>query len=147
MATIARILHPTEFSDHSAAAAAYASTLAATFEADLHVLYVLEQSMDKIPEPDLTFPPPGESTRVGPAVLAALQKAVGLRASEASRLILATRLGPVSDQIVSYAKDADIDIIVIGTHGRRGLAHALTGSVAEAVVRKANCPVLTVPRK
>lgn len=46
--------------------------------------------------------------------------------------------------IVSYAKDANIDLIVIGTHGRRGMAHLFRGSVAEKVVRTAPCPVLTV---
>jgi nucleotide-binding universal stress UspA family protein len=60
------------------------------------------------------------------------------------RVVLATRLGPISDQIVAYARENAIDMIVIGTHGRRGLAHALIGSVAELVVRKASCPVLAV---
>jgi nucleotide-binding universal stress UspA family protein len=45
---------------------------------------------------------------------------------------------------VSYATSQDIDLIVMGTHGRRGVAHLLLGSVAEHVVRTAGCPVLTV---
>ena len=47
-------------------------------------------------------------------------------------------------EIVRYAREKSIDLIVIGTHGRTGLAHVLMGSVAENVVRKAACPVLTV---
>jgi nucleotide-binding universal stress UspA family protein len=47
-------------------------------------------------------------------------------------------------QIVTYAKRFDIDLIVLGTHGRGPIAHMLMGSVAERVVRKAPCPVLTV---
>jgi nucleotide-binding universal stress UspA family protein len=47
-------------------------------------------------------------------------------------------------EIVRYAKDKNIDLIVLGTHGRSGLSHVLLGSVAERVVRKAPCPVLTV---
>ena len=47
-------------------------------------------------------------------------------------------------EICGYATDTGIDLIVIGTHGRSGLSHVLLGSVAEKVVRKANCPVLTV---
>ena len=46
--------------------------------------------------------------------------------------------------IVKYAKDSDVNLIVIGTHGRGGMAHLLLGSIAERVVRIAPCPVLTV---
>jgi len=52
--------------------------------------------------------------------------------------------GPAFLRIVRYAKENDIDLIVMGTHGRSGLAHIMIGSVAERVVRKAPCPVLTV---
>ena len=50
-------------------------------------------------------------------------------------------------EIIKAARDKDIDLIVIGTHGRTGLAHMLIGSVAEKVVRKAPCPVLSVKSK
>ena len=52
--------------------------------------------------------------------------------------------GSAAPEIVRFATDRDIDMIVVGTHGRGGLAHVLLGSVAEKVVRKAPCPVLTV---
>ena len=52
--------------------------------------------------------------------------------------------GLVAPHIVDYAASQDIDLIVMGTHGRRGVAHLLMGSVAEHVVRIARCPVLTV---
>jgi nucleotide-binding universal stress UspA family protein len=52
--------------------------------------------------------------------------------------------GSAAPEIVRFAKERDIDLIVVGTHGRGGLAHVLLGSVAEKVVRKAPCPVLTV---
>ena len=51
---------------------------------------------------------------------------------------------PPVEEIVDYAKEKNIDLIVMGTHGRGWLAHVLMGSVAEKVVRKAPCPVLTV---
>ena len=47
-------------------------------------------------------------------------------------------------EIILYAKAKDIDLIVMGTHGRTGLKHVLMGSVAESVVRKSPCPVLTI---
>ena len=47
-------------------------------------------------------------------------------------------------EIITFAKDQNVDLIVVGTHGRTGLAHVMIGSVAEKVVRKAPCPVLTV---
>ena len=47
-------------------------------------------------------------------------------------------------EIIRYARENDIDLVIMGTHGRSGLAHVLLGSVAEKVVRKAPCPVLTV---
>ena len=47
-------------------------------------------------------------------------------------------------EIIQVARDDDVDMIVMGTHGRTGLAHVLIGSVAERVVREAPCPVLTV---
>ena len=54
------------------------------------------------------------------------------------------RLGKPADAIVAFAAERDIDLIVMGTHGREGVARMLVGSVAEAVVRRALCPVLTV---
>ena len=54
------------------------------------------------------------------------------------------RIGVDFHEIIDYARKHQIDLIVMATHGRTGLAHALVGSVAEKVVRKAPCPVLTV---
>ncbi len=53
--------------------------------------------------------------------------------------------GRAATEIVQRARDIGADLIVIGTHGRRGLAHVMLGSVAERVVQHAACPVLTVP--
>ena len=58
--------------------------------------------------------------------------------------LCAMRLGVAADEIVRYADDSDIDLIVMGTHGREGVVRALMGSVAEKVVRRATCPVLTI---
>jgi nucleotide-binding universal stress UspA family protein len=63
-----------------------------------------------------------------------------------SRLKIASDVvhGPIGATIEAYAGDNHFDVIVMGTHGRRGLAHLLMGSVAESVIRTAPCPVLTV---
>jgi len=53
--------------------------------------------------------------------------------------------GGAVNEITRRGRAIDADLIVVGTHGRTGLAHALMGSVAERVVRRASCPVLTVP--
>jgi nucleotide-binding universal stress UspA family protein len=53
-------------------------------------------------------------------------------------------VGEPAAEILSYAERSGVDLLVLGTHGRTGLEHALMGSVAERVVRKAHCPVLTV---
>jgi len=55
-----------------------------------------------------------------------------------------TRLGSAFVEIARFAREESCDLIVLGTHGRTGLKHALIGSVAERVVRSASCPVLTV---
>ncbi len=62
----------------------------------------------------------------------------------ASQVTCVTTLGAPFLAIITYAKEAPIDLIVMGTHGRGAVAHLLIGSVAENVVRKAPCPVLTV---
>jgi nucleotide-binding universal stress UspA family protein len=59
-------------------------------------------------------------------------------------LVTEVQMGRPFMEIIRYARDKEIDLIVLGTHGRSGLKHALLGSVAERVVRKAPCPVLTI---
>jgi nucleotide-binding universal stress UspA family protein len=49
-----------------------------------------------------------------------------------------------ADVILRFAKEEDVDVIVLGTHGRSGLVHLLVGSVAESVIRRAECPVMTI---
>jgi nucleotide-binding universal stress UspA family protein len=60
------------------------------------------------------------------------------------RVEVATAIGEPAHEILAFAKAQHADLVVIGTHGRTGLQHALMGSVAERVVRRATCPVLTV---
>jgi len=76
-----------------------------------------------------------------------LEKVVPDEVRERLEVTLAIRRGAPFLEIVRYAREKQIDLITIATHGRTGLRHALFGSVAEKVVRKAPCPVLSVRPK
>lgn len=140
MVTLERILVPHDFSETSAAAVRYAVSLARTFGAELHFLYVdagAQLSMDA------AFP-----IGLDGALEAAARDRLLRILSPAEHAVLqprfVVRTGVPAAEIGRYASDAGADLIVMGTHGRGALAHALLGSVAEQVVRTAPCPVLTV---
>jgi len=144
MIELKRILVPTDFSEPSAAAVKYAKAFAEAFGASLHVLHVLEDPF--------IFAPTSEGYAAPPEFYADMEKnardRLGTVLSDADLKKLKTQLalkkGSPFVEIVRYAKSEDIDLIVMGTHGRGPIAHMLMGSVAERVVRKAPCPVLTV---
>ena len=139
-----RILCPIDFSDASRAALETAADLASRHGATLTLFHAY-------PVPGYTFPDGsfGASTRMLDELAEqarghldewkGIAAGFGLQGVEA-----ATAVGEPAYEIVSYAKEKAVDLVVVGTHGRTGLTHALMGSVAERVVRKAPCPVLTV---
>lgn len=145
MIQIQRILVPIDFSEFSQHAVKYGCELARRFSAELHLLNVVEDIYPIIPEPGTPAPITGEylaglkesSERVI-ETLPAAELGAGLN------IIRAVLSGTPFLEIIRYAKAEKIDLIVVGTHGRSGLIHALMGSVAEKVVRKAPCPVLSV---
>jgi nucleotide-binding universal stress UspA family protein len=120
------ILFPTDFSPASDAAGRIAREMAVQAGARLHVVHVVPPVTD----PSL---PAENLTRVA--------KSLG----EGLTVETAVLSGWAGRNIVDYARDKRIDLIVLGTHGRTGISHAILGSVAETVVRLASCPVLTVP--
>jgi nucleotide-binding universal stress UspA family protein len=120
------ILFPTDFSPASEAAGRIAREMAVQAGARLHVLHVV---------PPVTDPSLPAEHLAG----AARSLADGLRVET---VLLS---GWAGRNIVDYARDKRIDLIVVGTHGRTGITHAILGSVAETVVRLAPCLVLTVP--
>jgi len=145
MPDIKKVLIATDFSDASEAAAQYAKLLAGAFGAQLHVLHVLE---------DLAAH--AWTTEVYVAALPGVHEEMQRQAQERLDLVLtpdevkrysavvALRSGSPFVEVVRYAREEGIDLIVLGTHGRGAIAHMLLGSVAERVVRKAHCPVMTV---
>ena len=139
MVDLKRILVPTDFSEYSAVSLDYACSFAEKFNAELHLLHVLEMHASSTPvfAGGLVLTPQVQESRTA-AEKSLLELECGREA------IRATVVGPPFLEILRYARDNEIDLIVMGTHGRSGLAHVLVGSVAERVVRKASCPVLTV---
>jgi nucleotide-binding universal stress UspA family protein len=145
MPTISHIVVPVDFGEASDAALAYAKMLASHFNASLAVVHVYDNVFARAafaPEVYGTMPPgPGEEALHDlHARLAAL-----IRPGEVLRGASVEVLqGPTSKAIVDYAVHCGASLIVMGTHGRRGLTHAVLGSVAGQVLRSAPCPVLAV---
>ncbi len=124
---VGNVLFPTDFSAASEPAGLVASEMARQQGARLHIVHVV---------------PPVTDPADSPERLARLAATLG-----GLRVETALLSGRVAHQIIRYAREKDIGLIVIGTHGRTGVSRALLGSVAESVVRLAPCPVLTVPGK
>lgn len=146
MKPITKILFPTDFSECSQQALGHAVFLAEQYGAQLHMLHAILLHDEDPNNPLYSFPDPDEIYRTVSAAahsrLAELLKEHGtdkLDIKEVQRRGIAP--GPV---ILEYAQEAGIDLIVMGTHGRRGLGRLFLGSVAEEVVRLAKCPVLTL---
>ena len=142
MITLKRILVPTDYSETSEVAVKYAIELSKAFNASLHVLHVLDRREPL--ESDLAFPLGLD----GEAEAEARKRLRTAMSEETSKTLkspeFVLRGGSAVSEIVRYAKERDVDLIVMGTHGRGVVAHGFMGSVAEKVVRTAPCPVLTV---
>jgi nucleotide-binding universal stress UspA family protein len=140
-----RICCPIDFSDASRAAMEVGADLARRFGAEVILLHAY-------PIPGYTFP--DGSVMASPKMMQELAEQAqrhleGWRV-DAERLVGAPRvtiekaIGEPAAEIVAFARDRAVDLLVLGTHGRTGIEHALMGSIAERVVRRAHCPVLTV---
>jgi nucleotide-binding universal stress UspA family protein len=140
-----RILVPTDFSKSSANALMYGVAFATRFGAELYLLHVVQDLALFIPEAVMVTPPllpPVEQFIT--AARAALERAVQDLARPEVRIHPEVAEGVAFEEILRFARERDVDLIVMGTHGHTGLAHLFLGSVAEKVVRRAPCPVLTV---
>jgi nucleotide-binding universal stress UspA family protein len=146
MLTIERILFPTDFSDGSERALDAALALAGEFDAELHMLHAVVLHADDPNDPAHHFPDADAirsrleqtaESRMASGI--AGRPATGVRVSRHQRRGMAA--APV---ILEVADELDADLIVMSTHGRRGLQNLLLGSVTEEVLRLAECPVLTI---
>ena len=139
-----RILVPTDFSEHSENALRYGCELAQRFGSELHLLYVVDNSPPLMMNQEMTFPIDDLITEHQADAERRLAKLPAAEWNLEVHIVCKVVQGRPFLDIIKYAKDHEIDLIVTGTHGRTGLSHTLLGSVAEKVLRKAPCPVLTV---
>jgi universal stress protein A len=140
-----KILVPFDFSDHSERAVQIAADLARHYQAPLTLFHVYEIVPYAAPEGHALYTPPppvaGLLEEFGRRLEEVKARAIAAGAGEVDTLL---REGFVAPQITELARDERFDLIVMGTHGRKGISHLLMGSVAEKVIRTAPCPVLTV---
>jgi nucleotide-binding universal stress UspA family protein len=137
------ILVPTDMSDGAEEALDFACELAQTFGATVHLLNVIGIPTLGVPELGVAL----TSTMIDSMVRdngAALEEVAARKRGSVPIGQVLLRTGDARDMICQAAKEVGADLIVMGTHGRRGVTRALLGSVTESVVRMAPCPVLTV---
>jgi nucleotide-binding universal stress UspA family protein len=143
---IKKILYPTDYSELSLVALRYAREFAEQFSAQLYCLHVLDETQQYWaalgPEATPIAPPMDDILATAESQMNTFhdEHLVGLKFAPVTRVAI----GNPCAEIITYAKETTCDLLVLATHGRGGVMHALMGSTAEKVVRKAPCPVLTV---
>lgn len=135
------ILVPTDFSEGAEEALTYACELASRLDATIHLVNVVGIPALGVPEMGVAL-----TATVIDQLIADNQKALEIAGDKCAARIGETILktGDARDSINAAAKEVKADLIVMGTHGRRGVSRVLLGSVAESVVRTSSCPVLTI---
>lgn len=134
MAIINRILCPVDFSETSTAAFRYADNLAAWANAEIILLHAFSDPV--------SYDDAGQWKPADPAVHEQLGQ---LKSNHANVVLTPFTHAGLPDEVICWAAEHEgCDLIVMGTHGRTGLKHLLFGSTAEAVLRNARCPVLTI---
>ena len=144
MKTIDKILFPIDFSEAFETLLPWVSTFVNSFEATLYVLFVAQDLRDF----SSFYVPHGNLQQFQEEALNAAQQKMSLTAKKTfqgfkkveSRVVQ----GSPADKIIETAKQEGVDLIIMGTHGRKGLERAIFGSVCDKVVRFAPCPVLTI---
>lgn len=147
--TFNKILSATDFSEDSNLAISYAEEIARRFNAEIIVLHVDQPLPPVMVSPDMgPVMDVGAMTRIAEEqrLLAQkeLDKIVNRMRDSGLKARSLLKVGSPFLEVLHTAQSEGTDLIVMGTHGRTGLAHVLMGSVAERVVQKAPCPVLTI---
>jgi len=139
-----RILVASDFSECSDRALARAVDLARSSGAAIEIVHVVDFALLEFPASLAIYDADGGSSYLGYAEAALAERCERVRGAGVP-CEARTLGGAAPVEIVRRAADVRADLIVVGTHGRTGLAHAFLGSVAERVVQHASCPVLSVP--
>ncbi len=147
MATVSRILVPVDLSDGSREVIDYAMKIARPFKAAVEVVHAWEPP--QYVAPDLLVAAPGwnsQSLEHVAVETATKELTAQVRQGEAAGVPVSQKIvvGEAASTILDVAEQDQCDLIVMGTHGRRGLPRLLLGSVAQKVVARASCPVLTI---
>ena len=146
MIQIHRILCPIDFSDFSSRAFEHAVAIARWYDSTIAVLHVAATPSVVVYAPGPAPVPTAVLTSdARDQLLASMQRVAESKAGSAVPLEFEIREGNAADEILASAASHPTDLVVIGTHGRSGFERLVLGSVAEKVLRKAACPVLSVP--
>ena len=145
MFKLTKILYPTDFSEASLEALRYAVSFARNCKAKLILMHVVNEkifseglSLARVSAPEALEQEMAKEAGRQLNMLIPAEERKGLDCE------MVTLSGMPFLEIIRYAKENDVDMIVIGTNGRSGMEHIIFGSTAEKVVRKAHCPVLSV---
>jgi nucleotide-binding universal stress UspA family protein len=141
-----KILVPTDFSETSKKAVGYALRFAEQFSCEISLLYVVEPASPMIGAP-LAIEPFTDEDEFSMAEKDLAALATESQADSAHPVAWFVRIGHAPNEITKAAKDLDVDLIIIATHGYTSWRHLCIGSTAERVVRTAPCPVLVVREK
>ncbi|MFC2171985.1 universal stress protein [Acidobacteriota bacterium] len=146
MLNVKRILYPTDFSSCARQALPHAVLLAQEHQAELHMLHAVVLHENDPHKPEHHFDDPASLRKLLRKKIAEqMVEDIKTSKEEVPKVFQEQRRGIASAHVIlEYAKEKDIDIIVMGSHGRRGVKRLLLGSVAEEVVREASCPVMTI---
>ncbi|MGE5208635.1 MAG: universal stress protein [Alphaproteobacteria bacterium] len=141
-----KILVPTDFSETSKKAVQYALRFAEQFSCEIALLYVVEPASPMIGAP-LAIEPLTDEDEFSMAEKDLAALAAKLQTDGGHPVASFVHLGHAPNEITKAAKDLDVDLIIIATHGYTSWRHLCIGSTAERVVRTAPCPVLVVREK
>ena len=145
MTAIKTILVPTDFSEASRHALQYACMLADVSGASLEVFHAVESVYFTAGYSEMYIPVGDVHEEAARAARAELEKLLTVPPLAGHHAQLVMRVGPAARELLAYlAERPDIDLVVMATHGRGGVARLMMGSVADKVVRAAPCPVLTI---